>query len=91
MIGYPNLGQIATETFLVPTAADWVDYENFPEKSPKFFADGKPVFRALLKEAFFKTFFQERFTCPPPPPPPSQSQKGFNLRDFIILTFCNFT
>ena len=58
----PNLEQIATETFLVPT--DWVGYDNFPEKSPKFFAYGKSVFHALLMEAFFKKFFQGRFTCP---------------------------
>ena len=57
----PNQEQIATGTFLVPT--DWIGYENFPEKSPKFFAYGKPVFIALLMEAFFITFFQGRFTC----------------------------
>ena len=51
---YPNLEQIATETFLVLT--DWVGYENIREKSPKFFAYGKPVFPAFLMEAFFKTF-----------------------------------
>ena len=30
----PQIEQIGTETFLVPT--DWVGYENFPEKVPNF-------------------------------------------------------
>ena len=82
----PNLEQIATETFLVPT--DWVGYDNFPEKVPNFRL-WEICFSCLINGSLFQEIFPGKVHLSPH----SQLQKLFNcsiLNDLIILKFCNF-